>query len=200
MRIYKTRSPVVGDRPVLRLFPEQPRLFPVATLYCERRQKGIVNGLVVLAFALLLVGIAGSVLPLVPGPLSSLAGVYVFWYATGYSRPGLFVLAVLTLVGLAGLVFEYAGGAVTAKAGGASTTTAMVATVVGIALALVSGPVGLVLGVLATVFAVEFWRQRDAAASARSAAYAVVGVLASSVVQVVLTTAMLVAVALVALA
>lgn len=144
------------------------------------------------ALALLVVGVVGSVAPLVPGALASLAGVYLYWWSTGYADPGPVVLAALTLVGLLTLAVDWGGGAMAARAGGASALTTGVAAAVGVVLFFVTGPVGLLVGVAGTVFALEFYRNQNAQQSARAALYATVGVLASNVVQVLLTGSMLV--------
>ena len=143
------------------------------------------------ALGLLLVGVVGSVVPLVPGGLASLAGVYLYWWSSGFTEPGPVLLFGLTLLGLLAVAADYGGGAIATRAGGGSYLTTGVAAVVGLLLAVVTGPVGLVLGVAGTVFAVEFARNRDPEASGRTALYATVGVLASSVMQVLLTGAML---------
>lgn len=157
-----------------------------------------VDPLVLVAFALLVAGVLGSLLPVLPGPALSLAGVYLYWWTTGYAEPATLALLGLTLVGLVGVVVDLFGGAIGARAGGASATTTAVAAVVGGLLFLVAGPVGVVLGVAGTVFAVEFLRERDARASLSAAAYATLGILASAVVQALLTLSILVAMALVA--
>lgn len=157
----------------------------------------MVETLVLVAFAALVVGVVGSLLPLVPGPLASLGGVLLYWYATGYADPGPIALAAFVLVLLATVAVDYVGGALTAKVGGASTTTTIVAAVVGFALVFVAGPVGLVVGIAATVFALEYYQREDTQASARAAGYATLGVLASAVVQVLVTASVLVAMLLV---
>ncbi len=144
------------------------------------------------ALALLVLGVVGSVLPLLPGGLLSLAGVYLYWWASGFAAPGPLVLVSLTLLGLLAVAADYGGGAVAARAGGGSYLSTGLAAVVGFLLALFTGPVGLVVGVAVTVFAVEFARNRDAETSGRTALYATVGVLASSVVQILFTATMLV--------
>ena len=73
-----------------------------------------------------------------------------------------------------------------------SFCTALVAGVVGFVLLFVLGPLGLFLGVAGTVFVIEYLEHEDAEESVRRALYATVGVLASSVVQVLLTLSMLV--------
>lgn len=152
----------------------------------------MVELLTIVAVALLVLGVVGSVVPLLPGPLLSLAGVYCYWWASGYTEPGLIVLVALTLVGLLALIANYFAGAVSARAGGASLGTSILAAVAGIVLFFVAGPLGIILGVVGAVFAVEFYRHRDATRGAKTAVYTAIGMLASTVVQFLLTTTILV--------
>jgi uncharacterized protein YqgC (DUF456 family) len=142
------------------------------------------------AFALLLAGVVASFVPLVPGGLLSLAGLYVYWSQTG--RPGALALAVLSGLCLVALVADWAGGAVAASLGGASRRTVLASVVVGLAATLVAGPVGLLVGVAGTVFAVEYRRDGDVEASARTALYATAGVLGSAAVQALVLAMVLV--------
>ncbi|MFC7154773.1 DUF456 domain-containing protein [Halomarina halobia] len=151
------------------------------------------------AFALLVLGVVGTVVPLLPGALLSLAGVYLYWWGTGYAAPGPAVLAALTLVGVAAVAVDYFGGAIAARSGGASWWTTALAATAGVLLMLVSGPFGLLVGVAGTVFVLEYGRHRDAREGAWTALYATVGVLASAVVQALLALSMLVAMLAVAL-
>lgn len=144
------------------------------------------------ALALLLGGVVGSVVPLVPGAGLSLAGIYLYWWQSGYAVPGLAVLIAFTLVGLGAIIADQFGGALAANVGGASTKTTALATVVSIPLLFVAGPVGLVLGVAGVVFAAEFYRTRNAGRGARAAGFAAVGVLGSAVVQLAVTLSLLV--------
>lgn len=152
----------------------------------------------VVALVLLLGGVVGSVLPIVPGAGLSLAGIYLYWWHTGYATPGHWVLLAFTVVGLAAMVADYFGGALAASAGGASTKTTALATVVSIPLVFVAGPVGLVLGVAGAVFGAEFYRTRNAGRGIRAATFAAVGVLGSAVVQLLVTLSLLVGFAAVA--
>lgn len=147
------------------------------------------------AVVLLAVGVAGSIVPLLPGPLFSLAGVYGYWWHTGYTEPEVLPLVGLTLLGVIAFVTEQFAGSVAAKAGGASWLTTVVSAVVGVVLFIVTatGPIGLIVGIVGTVFAVEFYRSRDAAASLRAAGYTTLGMLGSTLIQTLLTATMLVA-------
>ena len=145
------------------------------------------------AIVLLVAGVAGSVVPGVPGALVSLIGVYCYWWSTGFGEPGALFVAVATLVGLLALVLSYLGSALSAKVGGASTTTVIAAAVVGLLLLLVSGPPGALLGVVLTVFAIEVYRGAEMEAGLRTALITAVGMLASTVVEILLTGSILVA-------
>lgn len=140
---------------------------------------------------LLAAGVVGSVLPGLPGAGFSLAGALFYWWQSGFSRPGPILLSALLGVGLLALLADWFGGAAAAKAGGASTTTTVVAAVVGLLLLFVAGPLGVLLGIGGTVFALEYREHGDPEASLRAAAFTTVGVLASAAVQAVLTLVVL---------
>jgi hypothetical protein len=143
---------------------------------------------VALAYLLLALGVVGSLLPL-PGALASLAGLYLYWWRVG--RPGVLALALLTLAGLVALAADWLGGPLAARLGGARTRTVALGGLAGL---VVAGPVGFVLGLVGTVFLLEYGESADAAGSARAAAFAAAGVLASAGVQLLATTAVLVGV------
>ena len=144
------------------------------------------------ALCLLVLGVVGSVVPLLPGGLLSLAGVYLHWWASGFAAPGPLLLVSLTLLGLVAVAADYGGGAVATHAGGGSYVSTGAAAVVGLLLTLLTGPVGMIVGVAVTVFVIEFARNRDAETSGRTALYATVGMLASSLAQLLFTGTMLV--------
>ncbi|WP_181685904.1 DUF456 domain-containing protein [Halorhabdus salina] len=151
----------------------------------------------VVAMALLVGGVVGSFVPMVPAGLLSIGGIAVYWWSTGYVTPGLIVFVGFIAVGLLVVAVDYVAGAVAAKAGGASTLSSLAGAVVGFLLFFVLGPVGIVLGITATVFALELYRGNARSESLKAAVYALVGALGSSVMQFVLTLSMLVAFGLV---
>lgn len=159
----------------------------------------MVEALTLLAVGLLVLGFVGSVVPALPGALLSVAGVLLYWWSTGYADPSTLVLAGFLVVGLFAAAVDYFGGAVAAGAGGASRWTVAAAAVVGFLLLFVVGPLGVILGVAGTVFALEFRRHGDVRRGGTAAVYAVVGVLGSALVQLLLTGSMLVGFLLVVL-
>ncbi|MFB6227411.1 MAG: DUF456 domain-containing protein [Halobacteriales archaeon] len=154
---------------------------------------GTIDPIAVVAVALLIAGVVGCVVPIVPGAPLSLAGVYLYWWGTGFTEPGVALLAALTLLGLLATVADVGAEVVSARVGGASMTTSVVAGAVGIVLFVVVTPIGALLGVVATVFVLEYRRHRDATQGAKAAGAVVLGILGSVVVQVILTASMLVA-------
>ncbi len=153
----------------------------------------MIDTVILLAFGLLVLGVVGSVVPLLPGAPTSLAGVYLYWWHSGYAEPGVLALIGLTVLGLTAMTFDYLGGAVAAKASGASWKVSALAGLVGFALLFVLGPLGIFLGVAGTVFAFEYRKHEDVDQSAWAAVYTTIGILASAVMQVLLTASMLVA-------
>jgi len=145
---------------------------------------------------LLVAGVVGSLLPLVPGGLLSTIGVLYYWWMTG--EPGTLVAVLLVTLGVIIVLADWFGGAISARFGGASLSTTASAVLGGIVLAFVLGPLGLVAGIFGVVFALEYRRHGEAERGARTAAYATVGILVSTVMQVLLTATMLVAFLLVA--
>ena len=151
-----------------------------------------ITAFLVVALALLVGGVVGSFVPMVPAGLLSLGGVVIYWWSTGYVTPGPLVLVGFLAVGLLVVVVDYLAGVIAAKAGGASTASSLGGAVVGFALFFVLGPVGIVLGITVTVFVLELYRGNARNESLRAAVYALVGTLGSSVMQFVLTLSMLV--------
>lgn len=158
-----------------------------------------VDLLVVVAFLLLIAGVAGSVLPGVPAAVLSTAGVLVYWYATGFTQPGTLLLVVLLGTGALAAISDWLGGVVAARVGGASTLSAVVGGLVGVVLLFGVGPVGMLVGAALTVFALEYARRRDARSGAAAAGAYVVGLFASTLVQGLLTVTMLVAMVVIAI-
>ncbi len=147
----------------------------------------MVDAVAIVAVALLVGAVVGTVVPVVPGGALSLAGLLLYWWGSGFTEPGLLALVVLSVLAVTTLFVDLFAGASAARYGGASWTTTGAAVVVSIVLFVVTGPIGLLVGLFGTVFALEFVLGGDVRESSRSAAYATVGVLASTAIQVLLT-------------
>lgn len=105
---------------------------------------------------------------------------------------GIVALLGFVVLGAFTVVFDLLGSALSARVGGASTRTTIVAAVVAIGLMFVLGPVGALLGVVGAVFVPEYRHHGDARRGIRTAAVTAIGMLASTANQVLLTVSMLV--------
>jgi uncharacterized protein YqgC (DUF456 family) len=147
-----------------------------------------------LVVVLLVGGVVGSVTPLLPGGVLSIAGVLVFWWHTGFTEPSIWLFFGLLMLGVLTVVIDYLAGAISAKAGGASMLTTVVATVVGFVGLLTFGPLGFLAGTALTVFAVELYRNGDVEESVQAAGVTLAGMLTSNLVQLLFTGIILVVV------
>jgi uncharacterized protein YqgC (DUF456 family) len=146
----------------------------------------------VVAVVVLVVAVVGSFVPGVPSGLLSLVGVLGYWVWSGFTEPGTVVVGALCLIAVVAVLTDLFAGVVAAKKGGASNLTVAVSVVAAILLSVVLGPLGFILGLPAAVLVITYWRTADRAESLRAAAYTTAGVLASAVVQALLTLTVLV--------
>lgn len=153
----------------------------------------MVDVVAVLAVFLLVVGVFGSAVPGLPGPAFSILGVLLYWWGSDFVEPGATLLVALVGLGVLAIVADWGASAVSARLGGASFRTTIAAGIAGIVLLFVLGPVGAIAGVVVVVFLLELRRHRDAYRGARTAGVVALGMLGSTVVQVLLTVTMLVA-------
>jgi uncharacterized protein YqgC (DUF456 family) len=143
------------------------------------------------AVALLVLGVVGVVIPQTPGPLFSLAGVYLYWWSTNFTDPETIVVAGLTLAALLALSDAVVGPLIASQVGDVSTVSATVGTLVGAVLFLFAGTPGFVGGILTTVFVLEYARKRDARKSLAAGVVVVLVSFGSRLMQLVLTGAIL---------
>jgi uncharacterized protein YqgC (DUF456 family) len=143
--------------------------------------------LTLLAVALLVVGVAAVAIPRVPGPLFSLAGIYLYWWSTNFTEPGTVVVAGLSLAALLALSDAVVGPLIASRVGDVSTASATIGTLVGAILFPLFGTLGLVGGIIATVFVLEYVRKRDARKSLAAGVVVVLVSFGSRLMKFVLT-------------
>lgn len=111
---------------------------------------------------LILVGLVGIVVPVLPGMLLVLAGVLVFALHEG-STTGWVVFALSVVVAAAGWVLQYLVPGRRMRQRGVSTPTLLLALVLGVVGFFVIPVIGLVLGFVLGIWLVETARTRDRA-------------------------------------
>ncbi len=110
--------------------------------------------LLILAVVLTLVGVAGAILPALPGPPFSLAGLIIVYFALpgSVSLTLLIVMGILTIVAAA---LDYLAPIILTRVGGGSKE-AMLFTTLGLVVGLFFMPLGLILGPLVGAFVGEY--------------------------------------------
>lgn len=127
--------------------------------------------LLLLGILAILVGLAGLLLPALPGAPLVFAGALMVAWADHFTRVGPFALAVIALLGLTGMAVDYAATLLGAKKAGASKW-GMIGAVIGLIAGLPLGLPGILIGPAVGATALEYFKDSDA----RRAATAGLGV------------------------
>jgi uncharacterized protein YqgC (DUF456 family) len=132
---------------------------------------------------LLAAGIAGSVVPGLPGLPLVLVGVYVYAFGTGFRSVGIVALTIVTILGLLAMALSYLGNLVGARVFGASRAGivgAMVGLLVGLFL---FPPFGVLVCPLIGAVAGELLAGRRPEEAIRGGCGALVGYLTGSLLE-----------------
>ncbi|HEU4382958.1 MAG TPA: DUF456 domain-containing protein [Anaeromyxobacteraceae bacterium] len=139
--------------------------------------------LYVLGSVALLLGLAGVVLPGLPGSLFLVAGVVLIGWAGNFAVVGWPTIAVAAVLGIAIAAVDWLAGIMGARAFGASTW-AMVGGAVGLLVGIFFGLPGVLLGPAVGAFAFEMVKDPKLKQAAKSGVGALVGFVVGSVVKV----------------
>ncbi len=137
----------------------------------------------------LLAGLAGIVLPAVPGSALLVVGAALVAWAEGFTRVSGFTVAVCAALGLAIWAVDFAASLLGAKAFGASRW-ALVGGAVGLVVGLFFGLPGIILGPAAGALVFEYARDPSFGRALRAGVGTFVGFVLGSAVKVALAFAL----------
>jgi uncharacterized protein YqgC (DUF456 family) len=143
-----------------------------------------------LAFGLVVVGVAGTVLPALPGVPLVFAGMLLAAWIDDFQRIGYVTLAILAAIMAASIAIDFLAGIAGAKRYGASTK-ALAGAAIGTVVGLFFGLPGLALGPFLGALIGELAARRDVMAAGRVAFGTWVGMLIAIVIKLSLVFAML---------
>jgi uncharacterized protein YqgC (DUF456 family) len=146
--------------------------------------------LYVLGMALLAAGVAGLVVPVLPGALLLLAGVAALAWAGDFAILGWGTLGFAGAVALVMVAVDWAASVLGAKAFGASKW-AVIGSAVGLLVGLFLGLPGILLGPAIGAIVFEYARDPNFGRAARAGAGAFLGFLVGSILKVVLAFVLL---------
>lgn len=149
------------------------------------------NTYLILALAMMAVGLVGAVAPMIPGPPFVWLGAFYYAWRTGYDEVGVFTLVLLGVLAIAGGTSDWWLSYLGARRAGASGWATLASFVGGIiGLLLLSLP-GMLIGSLAAVVLVEYSRHRDWRRVLRASGGYLAGWLLSTVVEVAVCVIMI---------
>lgn len=135
--------------------------------------------LIVLALCLMLLGIAGSFLPVIPGPLTSWFGFLAIFFVDGVGMSKNFLIVTL-VIAIFILVLDYVIPAIGAKSFGGSKS-GMIGTTVGLVVGLFSPiPFGIIIGPFVGALIGELMNKNDMRIASKAAFGSFLGFLAST--------------------
>jgi uncharacterized protein YqgC (DUF456 family) len=144
----------------------------------------------VLAVVLVIVGLAGTVLPVIPGALLIFAGLALAAWADGFAHVGTGALVIIGVLGALSFVADFVASLLGAKRVGASTLALVGAAVGGIA-GIFLGLPGLILGPFAGAVLGELLARRKLRQAAKVGFGTWLGLAAAAVAKVVIAFAMI---------
>ncbi|MEJ2011023.1 MAG: DUF456 domain-containing protein [Anaerolineales bacterium] len=145
----------------------------------------------ILAGLLMLIGLMGTVLPVLPDlPLVWVAALG-YGLIIGWGEHGGLLFGLISVLGVIGILSEIWVSGAGARRGGASFVSTLGGIGLGLAGLLVAGPIGLVAGMLAGTFVLEYVRHQDVDLAVRATLGIGIGYGVSIVVKFMLGLAMI---------
>ena len=132
-------------------------------------------GLLALVFVVMITGVAGSFLPVIPGTPLIVVGAFIYALATDFHPVGAWQLVFLVALAALAYVLDYLSGALgTRKLGG--SRWAMFGAIAGGLVGLFFGPFGIIIGPILGAVGIELVYRKDVTIALKSGTGAVLGV------------------------
>ena len=147
------------------------------------------NFLWVLSAVLVLVGLAGTVLPLLPGTLLVWAGLLLGAWIDDFTRVSALTIVFITLLAVLAWALDFVAGLMGAKRAGAAKL-ALVGAAVGTVVGIFMGLVGVLFMPLVGAAIGQYWAQRDQQRAAKVAFATWLGLMLGMVAKVVISFVM----------
>jgi uncharacterized protein YqgC (DUF456 family) len=142
-----------------------------------------------LSVALILIGLAGIILPALPGTVLVLAGILLGAWIDDFTRIGWFAVTVVSILAVLSWVMEYVAALMGAKRAGASRQ-AVIGAALGTVAGIFMGIIGVLFLPLAGAAVGEYMAQRDHGRAMRVGVATWLGLMVGMVAKVALAFAM----------
>ncbi len=134
---------------------------------------------------MILAGLAGTILPMLPGTLLVWGGIVLGAWIDDFTRVSLTTVVVISLMGLLAWALDYAAGLLGAQKAGASKL-ALIGAAVGTVVGLFMGLVGVLFMPLVGAAVGEFLAQKDQSRAVKVGVATWIGIMVGLVAKVVL--------------
>ncbi|MEX1112042.1 MAG: DUF456 domain-containing protein [Candidatus Andersenbacteria bacterium] len=141
---------------------------------------------------LFVIGLAGTIIPGVPGVGLVFAGVLVYGVVTDFTILSVPTVILFGIVAVLAWLADYAGSAVGSKLGGGNKK-ALAGTVIGAIVGAFAGPLGIFIGAFLGSLTGVLLEGKNSHQAAKVAFYSVLGTLGATVIQFILALAMIIA-------
>lgn len=145
----------------------------------------------IVALALMIIGLLGVLLPLVPGAGLIYLAAWLYAMSEGFAKIGPFTLSALTILTVIAITAEIWVSSLGARAGGASVWALLGGLVLGLVGLIFFSLPGAIVGSIAGVIGVEVWRARDWEKGLKSGGGWLIGWLLSRVLQLLISLIMI---------
>ena len=147
------------------------------------------NFLWIASAAFIVIGLAGTVLPLLPGTLLVWGGVLLGAWIDDFARVSVTTVMIITALAILAWALDFVAGLMGAKRAGASKL-ALVGAALGTVVGILMGLVGVLFMPLVGAAIGEYWSQRNQQRAAKVALATWLGLLVGMVAKVVLSFVM----------
>lgn len=163
-------------------------MYTARVVYSEKCMESVV-ALWLLGAVLVVLGIGGTLVPALPGPVLMLAGFVIAAWAENFEQVGYGTLAMLAVMTLLAYGVDFISGALGAKHFGASPRAA-VGAAIGAVVGIFFGLIGIFIGPFIGAVLGELTEREDLHAAGRAGMGATIGLLLGTAVKMALAFAM----------
>lgn len=143
----------------------------------------------IVSVAVVLLGLAGTVLPVLPGTLLVWGGLLLGAWIDDFTRVSGWTMGFITVLATLAWALDFLAGLMGAKRAGASTL-ALVGAAIGTVVGIFMGLIGVLFMPLVGAAVGEYWAQRDQRRAAKVALATWLGLMAGLIAKVVLSFVM----------
>lgn len=112
----------------------------------------------IITILIILIGLAGTIIPALPGTPIIFVGIFIYSFFTGFAKVGIIALIILGVIAVLAQVFDYLAGAYGAKKMGSTKYGVWGSIILGIVGMILGNIIGLVIGIFlgAVIFEMLF--------------------------------------------